>query len=155
MSYHDGSHTGFAIFLNKQNLAFALPLISLCTVYAFFNYVPLPIALTIIGTITVLYKIISSIKSRAIEKKEEKIASLDESLLKELAADEVDEREKQAQKSAKKQKKADDKLRQRIKAEKKASAKKTGNKAVDDDDDDVEDISTFAGGGRGGKSKKR
>eukprot|EP00555_Chaetoceros_dichaeta_P002859 CAMPEP_0198249866 /NCGR_PEP_ID=MMETSP1447-20131203/1247_1 /TAXON_ID=420782 /ORGANISM="Chaetoceros dichaeta, Strain CCMP1751" /LENGTH=154 /DNA_ID=CAMNT_0043934593 /DNA_START=45 /DNA_END=509 /DNA_ORIENTATION=- len=154
MSYHDGSHTGFAIFLNKQNLAFALPLITLCTVYAFFNYVPLPIALTIIGTITVLYKITSSIKSRAADKKEEKIASLDESLLKELAADEVGEREKRLQKTAKKQKKANDKILQRIKDNKKA-AKNAGNKVVDDEDDDIEDTSTFASGGRGGKSKKR
>jgi hypothetical protein len=33
MTWHDSSHTGTAIFINKQNLAFALPLIILCATY--------------------------------------------------------------------------------------------------------------------------
>lgn len=33
MTWHDPTHTGGAIFVNKENLAFALPLIALCVAY--------------------------------------------------------------------------------------------------------------------------
>ncbi len=33
MTWHDPSHTGTAVFINKENFVFALPLILLCTIY--------------------------------------------------------------------------------------------------------------------------
>ena len=141
MSYHDSSHTGVSIFVNRENLALSLPLISLCSIYAFFKFVPLNIGLSIIGLGALAYKITSSLRARAVEKKEQKIASLDEGLLKELAADELKQREKEAQKLAKKQRKNDDKVRLRLKAEKKAG---TNQASHDDDDEEDEDVSTFA-----------
>ena len=83
----------------------------------------------------------------AIERKEQKIANLDEDLLKELIADENDEKEKTSKKALKKQRQKDEKLRQRL-----AAAKKNRQKDADDaDEEDDEDISVFAKG----KSKKR
>jgi len=88
----------------------------------------------------------------AIERKEEKIASLDEDLLKELAADELLKKERQEQKEAKKQKKAGEKIRQRIAAEKRAKA--TFTETLEEEDDDVGDYTTFAKGGRSSMVKK-
>mmetsp|Transcript_17849 Transcript_17849/g.25234 ORF Transcript_17849/g.25234 Transcript_17849/m.25234 type:complete len:151 (-) Transcript_17849:519-971(-) len=147
MSYHDGSHTGMKIFLNKENLAFALPLISLCSTYAFFKYIPLEYGLPALGSVVFFYKLVSSIKARAIEKKEEKIASLDEDLLKELAADDLMNEERNKQKATKKKKKADDKVRQRLAAEK----KKYEQSKDDEEDDDDADYGTFAKGKNGKK----
>jgi len=152
MSYHDGSHTGFSIFFNKENFVFSLPLISLCTIYSFFRFIPLQLGVPFLGSIVFFYKITSTIKARAIERKEEKIASLDEDLLKELAADELLKKERQKQKEAKKQKKAGEKIRQRIAAEKRAKA--TFTETLEEEDDDVGDYTTFAKGGRASMVKK-
>ena len=89
----------------------------------------------------------------AIERKEEKIANLDESLLKELAADDLEREEKEAQKLLKKKNKADNKARQRIKAQKKAENKKAIANAGNDDDDDDLNVSSFAKSN--GKSKRK
>mmetsp|Transcript_19453 Transcript_19453/g.24498 ORF Transcript_19453/g.24498 Transcript_19453/m.24498 type:complete len:156 (+) Transcript_19453:101-568(+) len=154
MTWHDASHTGVSIFINKENLVFALPLISICTIYAYFKYVPLNLGLSIIGAGIVIYKVTSSLKTRAIEKKEEKIANLDESLLKELAADEINREKEEKQRAAKKKLKAENRARQRIAAEKKKYS--NGSKKQEEEEeenDDGEDISTFAQGNR--RNKKR
>jgi hypothetical protein len=82
--------------------------------------------------------------SGAIERKEEKIANLDESLLKELAADDLEREEKEAQKLLKNKSKAQNKARQRIKAQKKADNKKANGSATNDDEDDDLNVSSFA-----------
>jgi hypothetical protein len=155
MTWHDGSHAGVNIFVNKENFAFALPLISLCSIYAYFKYVPLHVGLSIIGTGIVFYKVTSSVKTRAIERKEEKIANLDESLLKELAADEIEKSEREKQKAANKKAKAQTKALQRLAAEKKkaASKKSNNNKKVNDDEEDAQDMATFVQGGKSGKKR--
>jgi hypothetical protein len=83
----------------------------------------------------------------AIEKKEEKIANLDENLLRELAADEMIKEERQKKAAAKKKNKADIKARQRIAAQKKQETR-TGR----DEDDDDGDLATFV---RKSNGKKR
>ena len=90
----------------------------------------------------------------AIEKKEEKIANLDEKFLQELAADELAKEKLDKQRAAKKKQKADNKVLQRIAAEKKKY--KNGNKSKgdeNDEDDEDEDVSAFVKKNRG--SKKR
>lgn len=100
--------------------------------------VPLNIALSIIGAGIVLYKASSSIKAQAINKKEEKIANLDESFLQELAADDLLKEDQLKKAAAKKKSKAQSKATQRIAAQKKKE------KIVEqDDDDDDGDLSTF------------
>ena len=90
----------------------------------------------------------------AIERKEEKIANLDESLLKELAADDLEREEREAQKLLKKKNKAENKVRQRIKAQKKAENKKMNeSEATNDDDDDDLNVTSFAKAN--GKSKRK
>mmetsp|Transcript_16990 Transcript_16990/g.20750 ORF Transcript_16990/g.20750 Transcript_16990/m.20750 type:complete len:151 (+) Transcript_16990:98-550(+) len=141
MTWHDASHTGFSIFLNKENLVFSMPLICVCTVYAYVKYLPLNLGLSVIGAGIVIYKVSSYLKTRAIEKKEEKIANLDESLLEDLAADEINKEKEDKQKAAKKKVKEQNKVRQRIAAEKKKQINR--GTAAKEDDDDNEDISTF------------
>mmetsp|Transcript_8806 Transcript_8806/g.12934 ORF Transcript_8806/g.12934 Transcript_8806/m.12934 type:complete len:155 (+) Transcript_8806:166-630(+) len=145
MTWHDPNHTGGAIFVNKENLLFALPLILLCSAYAYFILVPLNIGLSLIGAVIVIYRLTSGIKTRAIDKKEEKIANLDENLLKELAADEMLQEEIAKKQAAKKKSKAGNKAKQRIAAQKKKekSRNKSNGGGDDDDDDDDGDLSTF------------
>jgi len=147
MTWHDPSHTGSSIFVNMENFVFALPLISLCSLYAYFKFVPLNIGLSLIGAGIVLYKATTGIKNRAIEKKEEKIANLDENLLRELAADEMIKEERQKKAAAKKKNKADIKAKQRI-----AAQKKQETRAGRDEDDDDGDLATFV---RKSNGKKR
>jgi len=151
MSYHDSNHTGFAVFCNKQNLVFSLPLIALCSIYAYLKFIPLHIGLPIVGVIGLLYKITSSLKVRAIERKERKIIALDDDLMKELAADEILKETKAEGKAAKKQAKAESKARQRIATEKKA---KKSSQEEPDNDDDNENLAMFAKGARNDKKKK-
>lgn len=160
MTWHDASHTGVAVFINKENFVFSLPLICVCTIYAYFKYVPLNFGLSVIGAGIVIYKAKTSLKARAVEKKEEKIANLDESLLEELAADEINKEKQEKSRVAKKKLKAENKARQRIAAEKKKFKNKgkngSNNKNIsnDDEDNDEEDVSTFVRGNRGGNKKR-
>ena len=85
--------------------------------------------------------------SGAIEKKEERIANLDENLLRELAADEMINEEREKKAAAKKKNKANIKAKQRIAAQKKQETK-TGR----DEDDEDGDLATFV---RKSNGKKR
>jgi hypothetical protein len=79
-----------------------------------------------------------SLHPEAINKKEEKIANLDESFLQELAADDLLKEDQLKKAAAKKKSKAQSKATQRIVAQKKKE------KIVEqDDDDDDGDLSTF------------
>lgn len=92
-----------------------------------------------------------SLKIGAVEKKEEKIANLDENFLKELAADELAKEEQQKKAAEKKKQKAKSKAAQRIAAQKKKDKKEAATAGADDDDDDT-DLSTFVNKSR--KTKK-
>jgi len=147
-SWHDPTHSGGSIFVNKQNLLFAMPLISVCSIYAYFKFVPLNIGLSLIGAGIVIYKTVSGIKSHAVEKKEKKIANMDESFLEELAADELQKEKIEKKKELKKKQKAGNKAKSRIAAEKKKANKMNGggggnNRNEDEDDDDDTDVSAF------------
>eukprot|EP00979_Chaetoceros_neogracilis_P005976 scaffold1174_cov281-Chaetoceros_neogracile.AAC.7 len=74
----------------------------------------------------------------AVNKKEEKIASLDDSFLQELAADDLRKEEHQKKSAAKKKSKAESKARQRI-----AAQNKKHKTVVQDEDEDDGDLSTF------------
>ena len=92
--------------------------------------------------------------SGAIERKEEKIANLDESLLRELAADDLEKEAKEAQKQLKKKTKAENKARQRIKAQKKEENRRTnGSVKTNEDEDDNLNVSSFAN--NNGKPKRK
>mmetsp|Transcript_5289 Transcript_5289/g.5050 ORF Transcript_5289/g.5050 Transcript_5289/m.5050 type:complete len:160 (-) Transcript_5289:135-614(-) len=147
-NWHDPTHSGGSIFVNKQNLLFAMPLISVCSIYAYFKFVPLNIGLSLIGAGIVIYKTVTGIKSHAVDKKEKKIANMDESFLEELAADELQKEKTDKKKEAKKKQKAGNKAKSRIAAEKKKAKAKAnknggGNRNEEEDDDDDTDVSTF------------
>lgn len=98
-----------------------------------------------------LVSLLISFKIGAVEKKEEKIANLDENFLKELAADELAKEEQQKKAAEKKKQKAKSKAVQRIAAQKKKDKKEAATAGADDDDDDT-DLSTFVNKNR--KTKK-
>lgn len=93
-----------------------------------------------------IFKIHSSIQTHKIEKQEEKIAKLDDSFLKELAADELMKEERERQKAAKKKVKADTKAKQRIAATKKKEKQQNPNQ--NDDDEDDTDYTAFVKGSK-------
>lgn len=158
MTWHDSSHTGTAIFINKQNLAFALPLILLCAIYAYFKLVPVKIAWSLIAGAIVLYKVTTGMEARAIDKREEKIAQMDSDFLRELAADELLQEEQEKQEASRKKTKAEKMVRKRIAAEKKmekSNSNSNSNKVGDthgknaqgdhqeEEEEDDGDLATF------------
>mmetsp|Transcript_1038 Transcript_1038/g.1302 ORF Transcript_1038/g.1302 Transcript_1038/m.1302 type:complete len:152 (-) Transcript_1038:778-1233(-) len=141
------------IFLTYENLAFSLPLLFVCTSYAYFKFIPLYIGLPILGLIGVFFQLKSTLRKH----KEKKLQNLDEDFVRELAGD-PDEADKiKAAEIAAKTRKAKVKLEQRLAQERKVKAKqqdakkkKNSSKVADDDDDEYE---TFAKGSRKKKSK--
>mmetsp|Transcript_4680 Transcript_4680/g.5630 ORF Transcript_4680/g.5630 Transcript_4680/m.5630 type:complete len:141 (+) Transcript_4680:146-568(+) len=133
------------IFLTTENLAFSLPLIAVCTTYAYFKYVPLEYGLPILGGLFVIYMISQKLQAR----KAEKLQNLDESMVKDLVGEDDQAAKKKLTKAQKAEQKKKQQLAQRLKAEKKA-----GNNAAQDDDDDDDDdaLRKFA---KGGKAKTK
>ena len=106
---------------------------------------------TFLQLIFILFPLLILFKTGAVEKKEEKIANLDENFLKELAADEMAKEEQQKKAAERKKQKAKSKATQRIAAQKKKDKKDAATAGADDDDDDT-DLSTFVNKNR--KTKK-
>mmetsp|Transcript_17897 Transcript_17897/g.26541 ORF Transcript_17897/g.26541 Transcript_17897/m.26541 type:complete len:143 (-) Transcript_17897:268-696(-) len=132
-----------SIFLTWENLAFAMPLILLCSFYAYFKYVPLEYGLPILGVLAVIMLIRAQIQKL----KNKKLEKLDEDMVRELVGeDDSDDIKKEAE--AKKSRQAKARLEQRLAAERKSAAKsqqgKKGKKKKGKDDDDDEDLSAFA-----------
>jgi len=130
-----------AIFLNNESLILALPLITLCSVYAFFKYVPL-----IIGGPSILFVcLVFWARSKLRERRSAQS----------LSAVMVDDTAFQSLTMTKsKKKKVKQSLGKVNKSEKsiKAAEKKVENVLVEDDEDDDVDLSTFA---NIGKKKKK
>jgi hypothetical protein len=83
----------------------------------------------------------------AIQRKEEKIAAMDDDVLQDLAADELAKQVKEEQKAAKKIRKEQEKVKQRIVANKKA-ARKGGPSSTEEEEEEEDmeehDLRTFA-----------
>mmetsp|Transcript_25791 Transcript_25791/g.36382 ORF Transcript_25791/g.36382 Transcript_25791/m.36382 type:complete len:141 (+) Transcript_25791:138-560(+) len=133
------------IFLTTENLAFSLPLIAVCTTYAYFKYIPLKYGVPILGGLLVIFQISQKLKAR----KAEKLQNLDESMVKDLVGDDDQASKKKLTKAQKAEQKKKQQLAQRLKAEQKAA-----NNATQDDDDDEDDdaLRNFA---KGGKAKRK
>lgn len=149
------------IFFNNDTLILALPLIVLCTSYAFFKLVPLHIGVPIIGVAFLFYRMNAKLSQRRVEQSLNKV--MDDSFVQELEGDEKEKTQKKSvAKKAKKEKKTTDTIRQRLNAEKKAEqANSSGDKksaVADDDDDDWDEdaaMMTFAKGNKDAGKKKR
>jgi len=111
------------IFFNQENLILSLPLISVCTIYAFFKYVPLQFGVPAVIGVGFFFQLRARILARRAEKAQNEI---DESLVKDLTADEDRAKAKAEAKATKKQNKAQEQLRQRLAAEKKAGVRGAG-----------------------------
>jgi hypothetical protein len=132
------------IFLNTENLAFSLPLIIICLAYAYFKYVPLPMALSILGGLFVLYQI--RLYSQA--RKNNKLTTLDESTINDLAGEEQQAESLKKKELAAKQRKAQNKLQMRLAQEKKQSQKKASANTTEEDMDEDDAMLMFAKGSR-------
>eukprot|EP00568_Trieres_chinensis_P000330 CAMPEP_0183306856 /NCGR_PEP_ID=MMETSP0160_2-20130417/15024_1 /TAXON_ID=2839 ORGANISM="Odontella Sinensis, Strain Grunow 1884" /NCGR_SAMPLE_ID=MMETSP0160_2 /ASSEMBLY_ACC=CAM_ASM_000250 /LENGTH=114 /DNA_ID=CAMNT_0025470325 /DNA_START=142 /DNA_END=483 /DNA_ORIENTATION=- len=107
------------IFFNQENLILSLPLITLCTTYAFFKYVPLQYGVPALIGLGLLLKLRAKIISRRADRAQKDI---DESLIRDLAEDEDRIKARDEAKASKKQQKANEKLRKRLSAERKTSS---------------------------------
>jgi len=144
------------IFFNNDTLVLSLPLIVLCSFYAFVKLVPLVIGIPLIGVAILVYQMHVKIKRRRAEQSLTKV--MDESLVEELEVEGKEKQQKKAAKKAKKDKKASDKLRQRLKDEKKAEQQNGGGAKVAQEEEELDDdaaMLTFAKGGRASTKKKR
>lgn len=135
------------IFFNRDNLILALPLISICSIYAFFRYVPLQFGVPAVIVVGIFFKLRAKVLARRADKAQNEI---DESLVKELSVDQDRAKARTVAKAAKKQLKTQESVRQRLLAEKKATARGAGRGAEEAD----ENVSTFAKGGRKQQKKK-
>uniref|UniRef100_A0A7S4MHX0 Uncharacterized protein n=1 Tax=Odontella aurita TaxID=265563 RepID=A0A7S4MHX0_9STRA len=135
------------IFFNQDNLILALPLLSVCAIYAFFKYIPLQYGVPAVIGVGIFLQLRAKVLARRAEKA---LTEIDESLVNDLTADEDKVKAKVAAKAAKQQLKAQEKVRQRLNAERKG----TGRAAEGENEEGDENISTFAKGGRGKQKKK-
>eukprot|EP00536_Pseudo-nitzschia_multiseries_P000648 jgi/Psemu1/300246/fgenesh1_kg.8_\ len=143
------------IFLTTENLAFAMPLIVVCSTYAYFKIVPLKYGIPILAGVFVFFQVQGQVKTL----REKKIENMDESDINDLAMEfEGDEDDSKKKKEEEKLQKKKARLAERLaaeqrKAEKAAKRNQGKKKKSDDDDDDDADMAVFAKGSRNMKKK--
>lgn len=136
------------IFLTTENLAFSMPLILVCTTYAYFKFVPLEYGVPALAGIFVLFQIKAQFKTL----REKKIENMDETDINDLANELMDEDDEDAKKKEaedlkiqkKKARLAERLAAEQRKAEKAAKRSQGKKKTTADDDDDVDGMATFA-----------
>lgn len=128
-----------SIFFTRDNLVLAFPFLSVCSIYAFFRFIPLEIGIPIIGSLTLLIQARAKIiASRSTDE------HIDKTIVRDLVSDEDALLAKKEAKAEKKQRKVDQRKMERLKAER----KKTANNNKEDDDDDGDVVAKFAKGSR-------
>mmetsp|Transcript_9993 Transcript_9993/g.24945 ORF Transcript_9993/g.24945 Transcript_9993/m.24945 type:complete len:156 (-) Transcript_9993:1007-1474(-) len=142
------------IFLTSENLAFSMPLILVCSSYAFFKFVPLEYGIPALAGLVVILQIQSQIKTL----RQKKIENMDDTDIDDLALelegeDDAAESKKKAEDLKIQKKKA--RLAERLAAEarKAEKAAKRGSKKKNEEEDDDGDVAIFAKGSR--KQKKK
>lgn len=145
------------IFFTSENLVLSLPLLVVCASYAYFKYVPFVIGLPVLAAFALLVQVRSKLRARKVQKS---LNEIDESLVKELSAEDDLKKAKFEAKALKKERKASEKMRQRIAAEKKAATTasappgtRTSQPVIEEEDMD-DTLQTFAKGSRA-KGKKK
>mmetsp|Transcript_21705 Transcript_21705/g.47308 ORF Transcript_21705/g.47308 Transcript_21705/m.47308 type:complete len:138 (-) Transcript_21705:2083-2496(-) len=125
-----------ALLFTPDNFVLSLPLIITTALYAFFKFIPLPVGVPLLIAGGVF------LQARAKLRKRQDLQSneMDESVLKELSADDDKKKAKQTAAALKRERKAADKLRRRITSDK-ASAE-TGDivETKEDEEEDVERV---------------
>eukprot|EP00934_Nitzschia_sp_Nitz4_P000087 Nitzschia sp. Nitz4//scaffold76_size158648//151066//151722//NITZ4_002571-RA/size158648-processed-gene-0.220-mRNA-1//-1//CDS//3329557920//87//frame0 len=135
------------VFLTYENLAFSLPLIGVCTVYAYFKFIPLQFGLPILGGAFLLYQAKTAVKAQ----QDKKLQNMDEKTMEDLALElEGEKKDDDAEAKAKALAKKKAAIELRLAAEARKEAKRSKSKKGKDDDDDIA-LDTFA---RGGTKKK-
>lgn len=142
------------IFLTTENLAFAMPLILVCSTYAYFKIVPLKYGIPILAGIFVILQIQGQIKTL----REKKIENMDESDINDLALELEDDEDvkKKEEEEGKKLQKKKARLAERLAAEQRKAekaAKRAPSKKKKGDDDDDDDMAVFVKGSRNQKKK--
>ena len=135
------------IFFTKDNLVLSLPLIGVCTSYAFFKFVPLPIGVPLIVGVGLVLHLRSKFHARRLE---QTASEIDDNIINELSADDDRKKAKTKAKMAKKERKANERLKQRLSIEKKLE-----RQAAADEDEDEDDalLDSFAKRPNGKKKK--
>mmetsp|Transcript_14160 Transcript_14160/g.29293 ORF Transcript_14160/g.29293 Transcript_14160/m.29293 type:complete len:157 (-) Transcript_14160:926-1396(-) len=143
------------IFLTSENLAFSMPLILVCSSYAFFKFVPLEYGIPVLAGLVVILQIQSQIKTL----RQKKIENMDDTDIDDLALelegeDDAAESKKKAEDLKIQKKKA--RLAERLAAEARKAekaAKRGSKKKSGDEEDDDGDVAIFAKGSRMQKKK--
>uniref|UniRef100_A0A6T6FYD2 Uncharacterized protein n=1 Tax=Craspedostauros australis TaxID=1486917 RepID=A0A6T6FYD2_9STRA len=158
------TNAGGNVFLTTENLAFSLPLILVCSLGAFFTYVPLKYGAPILGVVGLLIYAKMQIKTIQDKKLQNMDAKAMDDIARELQGDDSGKDEK-AEAKAKLQAKKKHHLQQRLAAEKRKEEKQAaknkskpqgkGKKKGGDDDDDDGDLAVFAKGSRASGKKKK
>jgi len=138
-----------------QLQAFAMPLILVCSTYAYFKLVPLKYGIPILVGVFVVLQIQGQIKTL----REKKIENMNETDINDLALeleDDEDDKKKEQEEGIKLQKKKA-RLAERLAAEQrkaeKAAKRNHGKKKKGNDDDGDDDMAVFAKGSRNQKKK--
>lgn len=133
------------IFFNKDNLVLALPLITLCTSYAYFTFLPLdvsiPGAIGLFIFAKVNYWLYSKKQSHSKENGDD-TSAFNDSIVKELMEEEEEKEKSRAQKLEKKARHKQAMLSQKVAAARKAANKRNNGKSEKaDKDEDETDVS--------------
>ncbi|VEU43197.1 unnamed protein product [Pseudo-nitzschia multistriata] len=131
-----------------------MPLILVCSTYAYFKIVPLKYGVPILVGVFVILQIRGQVKTL----REKKIENMDESDMNDLALELEDDAEdkKKKEEEARKLEKKKARLAERLAAEERKAekaAKRNQGKKKSGDDDDEGDVTVFAKGSRNQKKK--
>merc|ERR1711957_951675 len=128
-----------SIFFTRDNLVLAFPFLAMCSIYAFFRFIPLEIGIPIIGSLSLFIQARAKIiASRSTDE------HIDKTIVKDLVSDEDALLDKIERKAEKKQRRVEQRKMERLKAER----KKALHNNKEDDDDDGEMVTKFAKGSR-------
>ncbi|GAX09826.1 hypothetical protein FisN_11Lh205 [Fistulifera solaris] len=132
---------GGNIFLTTENLAFSMPLIAVCLIYAYFKFLPLRVSLAGVAIVFVVFQIRSQLQAR----KDSQLTHLDETAILDIVGEEEEKDAAKAQEAAKQASKAKNRVKNRL-----AQERKSGKvKSKIEYDEDV-DMATFVKGGKKG-----
>mmetsp|Transcript_34525 Transcript_34525/g.62126 ORF Transcript_34525/g.62126 Transcript_34525/m.62126 type:complete len:136 (+) Transcript_34525:129-536(+) len=130
-----------SIFFTRESFVLAFPLLAVCSIYAFFKFIPLEIGIPIVGISTLLFQARAKlIASRSTDE------HIDQTIVRDLVSGEDALVAQQEAKEEKKQRKLDQRKMERLKAERRKAA--NNKRETADDDDDGEMMAKFAKGSR-------
>lgn len=137
-----------ALFFTPDNLVLSLPLLLTTALYGFFKFVPLTVGVPLL----LIGGLFLQTRARIRQRQDLRSNDIDESIIKELSAEDDRKKAKKTAAALKRERKAGEKLRLRIASDTALAAAGDTVEAKDDDDEDM--LNTFVTRTKKGKGRR-